>query len=309
MAPQRCFLIKCCDESGNGVCAGSCRRRMIGLKIPIRWAWIGLWGKYFMFDIRDFIDDVARAVAFLSRIHMPQRHFVNFDGRLSRAVRAFPLAGLLIVLPAGAIVSVFTALQVSPLFTAFVVVTIQALITGALHEDGLSDTADGLGGGKTKEKALIIMKDSRIGSYGAVAVILSFGLRVSALAAVLPLLSPTGAGLLVLAVAALSRTAMVWHWSKLPPARQDGVAASAGEPQASAVTFALVFGVVSAAILLLLSGASLLAAVLAIAAFAATVPAFSEIVNGKIGGHTGDTIGATQQLTEIAVFAALALTI
>jgi adenosylcobinamide-GDP ribazoletransferase len=156
---------------------------------------------------------------------------------------------------------------------------------------------------------LIIMKDSRIGSYGAVAVILSFGLRVSALAAVLPLLSPTGAGLLVLAVAALSRTAMVWHWSKLPPARQDGVAASAGEPQASAVTFALVFGVVSAAILLLLSGASLLAAVLAIAAFAATVPAFSEIVNGKIGGHTGDTIGATQQLTEIAVFAALALTI
>jgi adenosylcobinamide-GDP ribazoletransferase len=282
---------------------------MIGLKIPIRWAWIGLWGKYFMFDIRDFIDDVARAVAFLSRIHMPQRHFVNFDGRLSRAVRAFPLAGLLIVLPAGAIVSVFTALQVSPLFTAFVVVTIQALITGALHEDGLSDTADGLGGGKTKEKALIIMKDSRIGSYGAVAVILSFGLRVSALAAVLPLLSPTGAGLLVLAVAALSRTAMVWHWSKLPPARQDGVAASAGEPQASAVTFALVFGVVSAAILLLLSGASLLAAVLAIAAFAATVPAFSEIVNGKIGGHTGDTIGATQQLTEIAVFAALALTI
>ena len=282
---------------------------MIGLKIPIRWVWIGLWGKSFMFDIRDFIDDVARAVAFLSRIHMPQRHFVNFDGRLSRAVRAFPLAGLLIVLPAGAIVSVFTALQVSPLFTAFVAVTIQALITGALHEDGLSDTADGLGGGKTKEKALIIMKDSRIGSYGAVALILSFGLRVSALAAVLPLLSPTGAGLLVLAVAALSRTAMVWHWSKLPPARQDGVAASAGEPQASAVTFALVFGVVSAALLLLLSGASLLAAVLAIAAFAATVPAFSEIVNGKIGGHTGDTIGATQQLTEIAVFAALALAI
>lgn len=282
---------------------------MIGLKIPIRWAWIGLWGKSFMFDIRDFIDDVARAVAFLSRIHMPQRHFVNFDGRLSRAVRAFPLAGLLIVLPAAAIVSVFTALQVSPLFTAFVAVTIQALITGALHEDGLSDTADGLGGGKTKEKALIIMKDSRIGSYGAVALVLSFGLRVSALAAVLPLVSPTGAGLLVLAVAALSRTAMVWHWSKLPPARQDGVAASAGEPQATAVTFALVFGVVSAALLLLLSGASLLAAVLAIAAFAATVPAFSEIVNGKIGGHTGDTIGATQQLTEIAVFAALALTI
>ncbi|KQS98099.1 MULTISPECIES: adenosylcobinamide-GDP ribazoletransferase [unclassified Rhizobium] len=262
-----------------------------------------------MFDIRDFIDDVARSVAFLSRIHMPQRHFVNFDGRLSRAVRAFPIAGLLIVLPAAAIVSIFTAINASPLFTAFVAVAIQALITGALHEDGLSDTADGLGGGKTKESALLIMKDSRIGSYGAVALILSFGLRVSALAAVLPLLTPSGAGLLVLATAALSRTAMVWHWSRLPPARRDGVAASAGEPDASAVTVALVIGVVSAALLLFLSGASLLSAVLAIAAFAATVPAFSEIVDGKIGGHTGDTIGATQQLTEIAVLAALALTI
>ncbi|HTO32478.1 MAG TPA: adenosylcobinamide-GDP ribazoletransferase [Pararhizobium sp.] len=260
-----------------------------------------------MFDIRDFIDDVARSVAFLSRIHMPQRHFVNFDGRLSRAVRAFPIAGLLIVLPAAAIVSIFTAINASPLFTAFVAVAIQALITGALHEDGLSDTADGLGGGKTKESALLIMKDSRIGSYGAVALILSFGLRVSALSAVLPLVTPSGAGLLVLATAALSRTAMVWHWSRLPPARRDGVAASAGQPDASSVTAALVIGVVSAALLLFLSGASLLSAVLAIAAFAATVPAFSEIVDGKIGGHTGDTIGATQQLTEIAVLAALAL--
>ncbi|WP_438747896.1 adenosylcobinamide-GDP ribazoletransferase [Pararhizobium sp. O133] len=262
-----------------------------------------------MFDIRNFIDDVARSVAFLSRIHMPQRHFVNFDGRLSRAVRAFPIAGLLIVLPTAAIVSIFTAINASPLFTAFVALSIQALITGALHEDGLSDTADGLGGGKTKESALLIMKDSRIGSYGAVALILSFGLRVSALSAVLPLVTPSGAGLLVLATAALSRTAMVWHWSRLPPARRDGVAASAGEPDASSVTVALVIGVVSAALLLALSGTSLLSAVLAIAAFAATVPAFSEIVDGKIGGHTGDTIGATQQLTEIAVLAALALTI
>lgn len=262
-----------------------------------------------MFEFRDFIDDVARSVAFLSRIHMPQRHFVNFDGRLSRAVRAFPVAGLLIVLPAAAVVSIFSAIQAAPLFTAFVAVAIHTLITGALHEDGLSDTADGFGGGRTKENALIIMKDSRIGTYGAVALILSFGLRVSALAAVIPLMSPSGTGLLVLAAAALSRTAMVWHWSKLPPARKDGVAASAGEPDASAVTFALALGVVSAALLLLLSGVSLLAAVLAIAAFAATVPAFSQIVGGKIGGHTGDTIGATQQLTEIAVLAALALAI
>ncbi len=260
-------------------------------------------------DIRDFADDVARSVAFLSRIHMPQRHFVNFDGRLSRAVRAFPIAGLLIALPAAAVVSIFAAIKADPLFTAFVAVAIQALITGVLHEDGLSDTADGLGGGRNKESALVIMKDSRIGSYGAVALILSFGLRVAALAAILPQLTPSGAGVLLLGVAALSRSAMVWHWSKLPPARKDGVAASAGEPLTGAVRQALAIGIVATILLLLIAGVPLLAVPLALMAFAAVVVGFSEIVNGKIGGHTGDTIGATQQLTEIAVLSALALTV
>ena len=257
----------------------------------------------------DFIDDTARSVAFLSRIHMPQRHFVGFDGRLSRAVRAFPLAGLLIVLPSAAVASIFAAVNADPLFTAFSVVAIQALITGALHEDGLADTADGIGGGRDRESALLIMKDSRIGSYGAIALVLSIGLRVSALAAILPQLSPTGAGLAVLAVAALSRTAMVWHWFRLPPARKDGIAVSAGEPQAEAVRFAIAFGIVSAALLLFLAGIHLLAALLALAAFGLTVPAVGHIVESKIGGHTGDTIGAAQQLTEITVLAALALAI
>ena len=243
---------------------------------------------------------------------MPDRFFAGYDGTVSRAVRAFPVAGLLIAfLPALLLLSLCSIQSTAgdTLLPVLIALALITLLTGALHEDGLADAADGLGGGRDADHALLIMKDSRIGSYGAVALILSFGLRVSALSAVLPLVSPTGAGLLVLAAAALSRTAMVWHWSKLPPARHDGVAASAGEPQASAVTFALISGVVSSAILLLLSGASLPATVLAIAAFAVTVPAFSQIVDGKIGGHTGDTIGATQQLTEIAVFAALALAI
>ncbi|MDQ0320609.1 adenosylcobinamide-GDP ribazoletransferase [Pararhizobium capsulatum DSM 1112] len=262
-----------------------------------------------MFNVSDFIDDTARSVAFLSRIHMPQRHFIGFDGRLSRAVRAFPLAGLLIVLPAAAVASIFSAVHADPLFTAFTVVAIQSLITGALHEDGLADTADGLGGGRDRESALVIMKDSRIGSFGAIALVLSLGLRVSALAAILPQLSPTGGGLAILAVAALSRTAMVWHWSRLPPARTDGVAVSAGEPAPGAVQFAIAFGIISAAVLMLFAGVPMLAAILALAAFGAAVPAFGQIIVRKIGGHTGDTIGATQQLVEIAVLAALALAV
>ncbi|MDO9418987.1 adenosylcobinamide-GDP ribazoletransferase [Pararhizobium sp.] len=257
-------------------------------------------------DFRDFIDDVARSVGFLSRIQVPQRHFINYDGKLSRAVRAFPAAGILIALPAAALVSVFSALHADPLFTAFVALAVQALVTGALHEDGLSDTADGFGGGRDRESALTIMRDSRIGTYGGVALILSFALRAAALAAIIPHLSHTGVGLVLLAVAALSRAAMVWHWSRLSPARTDGVAASVGEPDKDATLVALVSGIGIAALLMLFN-APLLATVLVVAAFAATVIAFGDIVSGKIGGYTGDTIGATQQLTEIAMLAALAL--
>ena len=116
--------------------------------------------------VGDFCDDVARSIGFLSRIPMPGRHFVGYDGRLNRAVRAFPLAGIVIVLPSAAAASAMNALQVGSLFAAFVVIALQALLTGALHEDGLGDTADGFGGGRDRDAALDIMKDSRVGTYG-----------------------------------------------------------------------------------------------------------------------------------------------
>src|SRR5690606_24070433 len=126
--------------------------------------------------------------------------------------------------------------------SAFLALALQAFLTGALHEDGLSDTADGVGGGRDRESALRIMKDSRIGTYGAVALVLSFALRGAALAAIAGSVTPTVAGLALLGVAALNRAAMVWHWSQLPPARADGVAASAGEPEEPATTLALATG-------------------------------------------------------------------
>ncbi|HEV7319106.1 MAG TPA: adenosylcobinamide-GDP ribazoletransferase [Ensifer sp.] len=259
--------------------------------------------------IGDFCDDVARSIGFLSRLPMPARHFVGYDGRLSRAVRAFPLAGLLIASPSATIAAALIALQVSSLFAAFVVVAIQALVTGALHEDGLGDTADGLGGGRDRDAALDIMKDSRIGTYGAVALILSFGLRVSALASILPLFTPLGAGMVVLAAATLSRATMVWHWARLPPARTGGVAAAAGEPEPGATRFALAFGLVAAMLLFYFAKVPALGLIATLVACFLAVKGFGRIVARKIGGHTGDTIGATQQLTEIAVLGALALTV
>lgn len=256
--------------------------------------------------IQDYIDDIARSVAFLSRVHVPQRHFIGHDGRLSRAVSAFPVAGVLIVLPPAALAAVLSAFHAPPLLLAFAVLGLQVLITGALHEDGLSDSADGIGGGKDRESALAIMKDSRVGSYGVVALVLSFGIRSTAIAAIAPYLTPAGLAMALLAVAAASRTAMVWHWSLLPPARRDGVAASVGEPDRTATVIALVSGILLAA-LLLLPNASVLSLVLPLVAAIAAVLVFNRIALRKIGGHTGDTIGATQQLTEMSVFFALAL--
>lgn len=260
----------------------------------------------YLLDMREYVDDVARSVAFLSRIRVPPRHFDGHDGRLSRTIRAFPVAGVVIVLPAAALLAILQALGVSSLFSAFVVLAVQTLLTGALHEDGFSDTADGLGGGRDRESMLSIMRDSRVGSYGVIALILSYGLRAAALASILAFLSPAGAVLMLLAVAAASRTAMVWHWSALPPARRDGVAASAGEPDGDATRVALVSGV-AITLLLLLPNAPLLAIASVALAVSAAVFAFTDVVRDKIGGHTGDTIGASEQVAEIAVLGALAL--
>ncbi len=258
--------------------------------------------------IQDFIDDTARSVAFLSRVPVPQRHFIGHDGRLSRAVRAFPLAGVLIVLPAAALAAILSALHGPPLLVAFAALALQVFLTGALHEDGLSDSADGIGGGRDRESALAIMKDSRVGSYGAVALVLSFGLRAAAIAALAAALTPSGLGMVLLAVASAGRTAMVWHWSLLPPARRDGVAASVGEPEGGATRFALISGIAVAALLLLPHG-TVLSVLVALAAAILAVLVFNSMALRKIGGHTGDTIGATEQCAEMAVLFALAMTL
>lgn len=257
-------------------------------------------------NFQDYLDDIVRSVGFLSRIPMPGRFFVEHDGSLSRAVRAFPVAGLLIALPPAALFATLLAGRADPMLAAFLTLALQVMLTGALHEDGLSDTADGVGGGRDRESALRIMKDSRIGSYGAVALILSFVLRGAALAAIAPILNPTTAGLAVLGVAALNRAAMVWHWSLLPPARADGVAASAGEPEQNATIMALAIGG-ALGLALLLPSMSILATLFAIALSAGIAFGFTRYISARIGGHTGDTIGATQQLTEIMSLSALAL--
>ena len=256
--------------------------------------------------ISDFVDDVARSIGFLSRISVPSRYFIGHDGTLSRAVGAFPVAGVLIALPSAALFAILLALHADPLLAAFLALGLQVMLTGALHEDGLSDTADGIGGGRDRESALVIMKDSRIGSYGAVALILSFAIRGSAMAVLGAVLAPAQAGIALIGIAALSRAAMVWHWSLLPSARSDGVAASAGMPEGTATSLALFSG---ALICLVLTGGatSFVEGVVVIAASGLACWGATRYVDAKIGGHTGDTIGASQQLTEMVSLSILAV--
>jgi len=256
--------------------------------------------------VENLVTETARAISFLSRLSVPDRFFAGHDGSLSRTVAGFPLAGLIIALPAASIMALLSASGVDPVLVALIGIGLQVMLTGALHEDGLSDTADGLGGGRSREKALAIMKDSRIGTYGALALILSIALRVAALAILIETLPPLAMALAWLAAANLSRSLMVWHWSALPSARPDGVAGSAGAPDPEATRIALFLGGV------LTAGIGLLAlpfhAWFAAGLFAAgIVAAFTRHCRRRIDGHTGDTIGASQQLCEIAFLVALAI--
>jgi adenosylcobinamide-GDP ribazoletransferase len=243
-------------------------------------------------------------VGFLSRLPVPDRFFRGHDGNVSRAVRAFPAAGLVVAaLPA--LVLLLLSRSHDPLLAGLVALGLQSLITGALHEDGLADAADGLGGGRDAEHALSIMKDSRIGSYGVVALILSFCLRAAALAA-MARLDPALAALALLATAAASRGLMVAHWHALPPARVSGVAAGAGQPETGARNFALAFAA-AAALILLLPVMGVMRSLPALVFAGLVAFGFTHYVRERLGGHTGDTIGATQQLSEIALLGALAL--
>ena len=257
-------------------------------------------------QISDYLDDIARSTGFLSRLPMPARYFEGHDGSLVRASGMFPVAGLLIALCPGLALAVLSAFDANAALTAVLALGALIGITGALHEDGLADSADAFGARGGREHMLEIMKDSRIGTYGVLALVMSFALRAIALTIIVSVIGGWSAFLVLLAVAAASRATMVWHWNALPPARQGGVAASVGSPDESARTLALLSGG-----LLFLALAALTAgpvpALLSLAIMAAAASLWTSIVRTKLEGHTGDTIGATQQISETACLTALAL--
>lgn len=237
--------------------------------------------------------DFPVALALLTRLPLPRLPDAAFAVQ-ARAVWAFPLVGLVIGALAGGAGWAALALGLPPWGAAGLALTAQILLTGAMHEDGLADSADGLWGGQTRARRLEIMKDSAIGSYGVLALILSAGLRWGALAALLPI----GIGPMI-AAAALSRAALPCLM-RLPNARGAGLSHHVGRPGGTACLLALGLG---AALALIAAGPAVLIPGLCAAGALAGLAA---LAIARIGGQTGDILGAGQQVAETLLLLGLA---
>ena len=250
-----------------------------------------------MFKPATIFDDFRLGLVFFTRLPLP--HFEVKDRSLADAIWTAPLIGLVVAFIAWLAYAIANLLGLAPSLAAALALAGGMLVTGALHEDGLSDTADGFGGGRTRERKLEIMRDSRIGSYGACALALSILARWSAIS---ELASPISV-LIGLVVAHIGSRALIPAFMQmLPQARIDGLSAGVGTLSDSVVLTALAIGAVA----LLLLG--LKGAVAAALCLVLLFVAFRKLCLGQIGGQSGDTIGALQQLAEIALlFAASAI--
>ena len=250
------------------------------------------------------IRDLRVATAFLTRF--PVR---GVEGVLADACWAFPVAGLLAGICGAAVLSI--AIWFAVPLTVAVILALLAIVlaTGALHEDGLADTADGFGGGANAERKLEIMRDSRSGAYGVLALVFSVGLRAAALVAIADpgtavagLIADPGTAVAgLIAAAALSRGLLPAMMYALPLASSRGLAAAAGQPEKQQVWIAGGIGALAALILL---GPS--TGIAAIILAAAAVAGLAAMARKQIGGYNGDTLGAAQQLAEIAILIVVA---
>ncbi len=252
------------------------------------------------------VDETARALAFLTRLSIPDRYFSTMaTDKISDCAGFYPVAGALIGLFGGALLALSAALGLPNLIGATLATIAIILLTGALHEDGLADVADGFGGGANRERRLEIMKDSRIGVYGTLAIVASFAMRVTCVSAIMAVGGLVSGIAALVASSAFSRGAMVWFWASLPNARGDGVAAHAGQPSESAVSLAAIFGLSIGAIVALIAN-GFVAATLALVLGLSTMLGLQKLCNQMIGGQTGDTMGCCQQCVEITFLIGLA---
>jgi adenosylcobinamide-GDP ribazoletransferase len=239
--------------------------------------------------------DLPAALGLLTRLPI----IVDGEKAMARgaaAAWAYPLVGVMMGVGLAAFTSVCLWLGIPAGITAALILAVSVIATGAMHEDGLADSVDGLWGGWDKARRLAIMKDSHIGVYGVCAIALALLIRWLALGAIVTF----GVHWMeLIAVATLSRTSMVALMATLPNARDSGLSHSVGRPASQTAWLAIGIGAVVA----VACGYAGMILVAAIATLACQL-----IARAKIGGQTGDILGATQQIAELAVLIAMVAT-
>lgn len=258
------------------------------------------------FDAARLLGDIRLCLGLLSRIPLPDRTSdERDDGKdsgadIARASWAFPAVGALIGAIGAVIFALASQLGVPLWAAALLAVGATAAASGALHEDGLADVADGFAGAFAREDKLAIMRDSRNGTFGTITLILSVGLRGAALAAIA---TPWAVAAALIAAHAGARAGLPAVMRALPLARPDGLAARAGMPEPATVATGAGF---AALIALVTLGPG--TAVIALIAGAAAAAALAAVARRQIGGYTGDVLGAVEQVSEIAILLAVAAT-
>ena len=255
--------------------------------------------------IRPFAETLV-ALRFLTRLPIPFVRTLDLPP-LAEAMRFFPLAGAVIGALSSAVLIGANLLGLPSLLAAAFAIAAGVLITGALHEDGLADVADGFWGGRSREDRLEIMRDSRIGTYGTIALVLAFIAR-AAIYETLSGAQPLTILALLSGSAAFSRSLIVDLLWATRPARSDGLSVYAGRPAKRSAVFSLLTGGIGAAA----AGGLALSpeiAVIAIIAAGIVLAGMRALSMRQIGGQTGDVCGAVQVLTELTMLTVYVATI
>lgn len=245
------------------------------------------------FDVARWLADVKVCLGLLTRIPILGDTGDDTRAQLARASWAFPIVGALIGAIGAAVFAAASTLGLPPWTAALLAVGATVAVSGGLHEDGLADVADGFGGALARENKLAIMLDSRIGTYGTLALIFSVALRAAALAAIA---DPWPAAAALVAAHAGARACLPAVMRALPLARADGLAARAGMPETATAAIAL-----GLAALVVFATLGVGTGVLAILAATAAAAAVAGLARRQIGGYTGDVLGAVQQCAEITL--------
>jgi len=248
-----------------------------------------------------YLADLGLAASFLTILPVASTagdQSEHSRGDLAAAAWSFPIVGIFIGAVSGLVYALAIWLGWTPWLAATLCVAALVLLCGALHEDGLGDFADGMGG-TSRERRLAIMRDSQAGNFALVVLLLVFAARIGAVAAIEV---PGDVFTALMAAAAVSRTAMVVVMHILPAAREDGLGAGAGRPGRGVALVAVLI-----AVLIALPGLGVAATLACIFGAAVGAGLIALMARRRLGGQTGDVLGAVQLVSELGCLLSFSL--